>query len=233
MKLVLFDIDGTLLQTGGLGRRASKQALEEIFGTAGRLDEFYPGGKTQEAIFRDTLSDAGIDKEYYEAKREALYQRFLDFFVIGLEKGEHHIKPLPGALALLDALGSNRATILGLVTGNHHYTAGLKLAAAGIDPDRFLVGAYGEESAERSRLVPLARERAEEAAGRCFAGKSVVVIGDTTRDVLSAASIGAVSIALTSGTDNKEQLESVDPDYIFEGLCNLQQILDAIDGSEK
>ncbi len=72
MKLILFDLDGTLLTTGGIGQRSSKKALETVFGTAKNLEKFYPGSRTQEAIFADTLKDAGIDQLDYQAKRDQL-----------------------------------------------------------------------------------------------------------------------------------------------------------------
>ncbi len=223
MKLVLFDLDGTLLKAEGIGRRSSRKALETVFGTSGNLDEFYPGGRTQEAIFVDTLAGAGIGGHDYLEKRDELYKIFLVSFQEYLRLGEHRIQQLPGANDLIRFLKRNTNHTLGIVTGNHQEIAKLKLQSAGLDPGWFLIGAYGQESADRSDLVPLAQKRAETITGKRFPEYRTIVIGDTTRDVLSAQSVGATSFALTSGTDDRELLSSVNPDYIFDGL---QEVLD-------
>ena len=218
MRLILFDLDGTLLTAGGIGRQSTRDALESVFGTSGNLDEFYPGGRTQEAIFSDTLADAGLDGSEYLAKRDHLYQVFLDNFKKNLRRGNFHIGQLPGAAELINYLVGREAYTLGLVTGNHEVIARLKLQAAGLDPSAFLAGAFGHESADRSELVPLGKNRAEEISGFQFPGYYTIVIGDTTRDVLSARSVGATSFALTSGTDSREMLFDSGPDSIFDNL---------------
>jgi phosphoglycolate phosphatase-like HAD superfamily hydrolase len=228
MILVLFDIDGTLLLTGGLGQSSAKVSLKRVFGTWGRIDLFYPGGRTIEGIFQDTLLDAGVTIDQYSCKRTELYEIFLGEFNRRLEEGDHHIRPLPGSLALLEELSARNGTLLGLVTGNHRETARLKLSKANINPDLFQVGAFGHESTERSDLMLLALNRAEELVGVDFSGSRTVVLGDTTGDVLSAKSIGAVSLAVTTGTDDHTLLSSVKPDRIFLDLSNTKEVLRAI-----
>ncbi|NQS91036.1 MAG: hypothetical protein HQ574_01390 [Chloroflexi bacterium] len=108
MRLVFFDIDGTLITAGGIGRRSTRAALETVFGTSGNLDEFYPGGRTQEAIFVDTLTDAGIENCSYLKKRDQLYLVFLENFKNNLDQGDYRIEELPGATELISYLvGSN------------------------------------------------------------------------------------------------------------------------------
>lgn len=224
MKLILFDLDGTLLSAGGIGRRSSKIALEKVFGTSGNLDEYYPGGRTQEAIFVDTLADAGVAGSDYLEKRSELYEIFLDSFKEYLGQGEHQIQQLPGANELISFLRENTDHILGVVTGNHQEIARLKLQTAGLNPAWFLTGAYGQESADRSDLVPLAQSRAETITEKRFPRNFTIVIGDTTRDILSAQSVEATSFALATGTDDRELLKSVKPDYIFDGLSEIQDL---------
>ena len=105
--------------------------------------------------------------------------------------------PLPGSIRLIDYLRSNENYVLGLVSGNHTEAARLKLLYAGLDPDLYLAGAFGEESANRSDLVHLAKERAETITGIQFPDYNTIVVGDTTRHVLSAQSVNAISFALT------------------------------------
>lgn len=232
MRLVLFDIDGTLLQTGGLGQGSAGLALKEIFGTAGRIDHFYPGGRTIEGIFRDTLADAGCQPAEYDQKRDLLYSTFLEIFEQRLTAGKHRIQALPGALQLVKTLTGASDICLGLVTGNHARTAELKLETAGFDPDTFPVGAFGDQTADRSRLVPRARKRAEDFLDRKIPAEQVLVVGDTTRDVLAARAAGAVSLAVLSGTDTRQQLEAVSPDYLLDGLGDNRSILEIIDSLE-
>lgn len=228
MRLVLFDIDGTLLLTGGIGQRSARASLEWVFGTAGRLDEFYPGGRTIEAIFRDTLLDAGISMEDYSLGREKLYSYFLEEFIDRMGKDQHKIRALPGTLALVQALAERDDVILGLTTGNHERTARYKLSAAGFDLNNFKVGAYGDESAHRPDLIRMAKERAEALTGQSFDGRRTVMVGDTTRDVLSAREAGAVSIAVSSGTDTSGLLERVLPDHLLPTLLATDLLLEII-----
>jgi len=117
-----------------------------------------------------------------------------------------------------------------LVTGNHEVIARLKLQYSGIDPADFLAGAYGQESADRSKLVPLAKERAEAVTGIEFPDYFTIVIGDTTRDVLSAQSVGATCFALTTGTDDREKLLAVNPDSIFDNLNDVLKRFKFLEG---
>jgi phosphoglycolate phosphatase-like HAD superfamily hydrolase len=220
MKLLLFDLDGTLLKAGGIGRRSTRIALEALFESAGNLDYFYPGGRTQEAIFLDTLLDMGISRQDFAKARDELYKVFLTQFREGVQTGKHGIEPLPGAIDLISDLSRNQDMILGIVTGNHTENARQKLVLAGFDPEWFSVGAFGEEEYHRPDLVPLAKSRALEITGKEFPDKTTIVLGDTTRDVLSAKSAGAVSIAVTTGTDDHDLLASVEPDYILDGLLD-------------
>lgn len=228
MYLVLFDIDGTLLRTGGIGQASAKEALVHVFGSSGRIDQFYPGGRTIEGIFVDTLEDAGFDESVYLAERERLYKVFFSIFQKNMEKDRDQVYPLPGAKALLKSLSARKEVMLGVVTGNHQLTANLKLSAAGFDPNTFKVGAYGNESADRVDLIPLVQERAEGITGQRFPGRSTVMIGDTTRDVMGAKEAGAQSVAVTTGTDDREMLSSVQPDYILPGLENVQDVLEEL-----
>lgn len=221
MRLVLFDLDGTLLTARGIGRKSTRDALVTVFGTSGRLDDFYPGGRTQEAIFWHTLADAGIIEKDYLAKRDQLYDAFLKNFQENLRTGDYQIDQLPGANQLINYLSESDEFALGLVTGNHQQIARIKLDSAGLEPSVYLAGAYGQESADRSILVPLAKSRVEEKSGYDFPGYYTIVIGDTTRDVISAQSVGAISFALTTGTDDQKMLEEAGADSIFDDLHHV------------
>ncbi len=228
MKLILFDLDGTLLTGGGIGRQSTRKALEAVFGSSGILDEIYPGGRTQEAIFLDTLLEAGFTEWDYAARRDQLYQVFLEEFKRAAGESNGRINPLPGAINLIQILTGLEEVHLGVVTGNHRQNAEIKLQSAGFEPGWFAVGAYGEESADRSKLIPLAQKRAEEQIGVSFPGAQLVVVGDTTRDIASARKAGAVSIAVTTGSDDRALLISASPDYLLDSLEDPQPILEIL-----
>ncbi|MBN2045311.1 MAG: HAD family hydrolase [Anaerolineales bacterium] len=228
MRLVLFDIDGTLLLTGGIGQSSAEASLKRVFGTAGRVDQFYPTGRTIEAIFEDTLLDAGFSREEYQHKRELLYADFFEEFTSRLDQNEHQIGSLPGAKPLVAALSQQEDVILGLTTGNHQRTAGFKLRTAGFDLEMFKVGAYGNETTHRPDLVLRAHARAEALAGEGIAASHTFVIGDTARDVQSAQAFGAVSVAVSTGMATSSDLAAALPDYMLPDLQNIEQVLAVI-----
>jgi len=228
MRLVLFDIDGTLLMTGGVGQSSAQKALERVFGTSGRLDAFYPGGRTIEAILIETLRDAGISMEEILAKRDQFYEDFLREFKQQINEERFQVRPCPGAMVLIEELRKRKDILLGLLTGNHRETAILKLQAAGFDFQHFHVGAYGDESTERPALIPIVQDRAAQRTNQTFSGHNTVVIGDTTRDVASAKAANAYSIAVATGTDDIDQLKAAQPEYLFENLEKTQVIMTVI-----
>lgn len=228
MRLVLFDIDGTLLLTGGVGQSSAGVSLKRVFGTDGRVDEIYPTGRTIEAIFEDTLVDAGFSREEYQQKREALYADFFEEFTSRLERSEHEIRDLPGAKSLVEDLSQREDVILGLTTGNHQRTARYKLQEAGFDLDDFKVGAYGNETTHRPDLVSLAHARAAEFTRREIPRHQTFVLGDTARDVQSAQAFGAVSIAIQTGMASASDLATASPDYLLPDLQELKQLLAVI-----
>jgi phosphoglycolate phosphatase len=226
--LVLFDIDGTLLQTGGAGQASTRIALESVFGTSGNLSRFYPGGRTIDAILFDTLLDANIKPEIINTYRQLFYKEYIAAFERMIKSGSYTFRPYPGGPELISALGAKQGVLLGLLTGNHQKTAELKLKTAGYDLKQFTIGAYGNESTDRSTLVGLAKLRAFKQVGRTFADQDIVVIGDTARDVAGAKVAGVKSIGVATGTDNLQMLRSAHPDHLFADLMDTQAVLSAI-----
>ena len=141
-KLVLFDIDGTLIWTHGAGRSAIRDALHEEMG-AEAYEHVRFDGKTDPLIVRELLAAAGHPDAENPDRVEAVCARYLSLLGAELETRSDSIEVLPGVHAILDALEKEEGTVLGLLTGNLERGAFLKLSAAGIDPGRFRVGAYG------------------------------------------------------------------------------------------
>ncbi len=223
MRLLLFDIDGTLIRGNKAGRMAMGAALEQMFGTRGSLDTYAMGGKTDKRIITDVLHEAGID-------RQKIYARLPDIYLLMAEKaGEIYprrgIKACPGVEALLSRLGQNDEVLVGLLTGNARITAPLKLAAGGIDPRQFVVGAYGSDDLERDNLPEIALRRVRELTGGVINSDGVVVVGDTPADVQCARAGKATAVAVASGWHSTDTLLKYDPDYLFPDLSDTETVL--------
>ena len=226
-RLVLFDIDGTILWTDGAGRRAVFQALEEHFGKSGP-DEHRFDGKTDPQIVRELMRHAGVSDRDIESRLDLVLDRYLALLHEELASVDHGQHVFPGVLELLDALEARDDVVLGLLTGNIRHGAHAKLAAVGIDPARFLVGAFGSDHHERPELPEIARRRAERALGVPVAGTDVVVIGDTPADVACGASIGARAIGVATGRYSVDELRACDAAAVFPDLSDTAAVVRAI-----
>ena len=227
MRLVLFDIDGTLLNSGGMGRASMQRALAEVFGSPGNLSYRYDG-KTDKQIVRDVMRLEGHSDEHIDSKMERLIGLYLEGLRTGVKGGEFHVRPLDGVVELLDALEARKDVVLGLLTGNVESGARLKLSAAGIDPDRFRVNAFGSDHEHRPELPAIAQRRASETLGIDIAGERVIVIGDTPADIECGRSLGAKAIAVASGHYTVEQLEAHEPYAVFPSLRDTAKLLESI-----
>ncbi|GJG87986.1 hypothetical protein tb265_31670 [Gemmatimonadetes bacterium T265] len=205
VRLVLFDIDGTLIRGNGAAKRAFEASLAEAFGSAG--DTSIPfDGKTDRQIARELMRPAGFDDATIDARMDAVVAGYLERLRAEIARGTGTFEALPGVPALLDALDGRDDVVLGLLTGNVAPGAAVKLHAAGIDRSRFRVGAFGCDAEHRPDLPELARRRGEELLGTPVAGADVVVIGDTPADVACARPIGARSVAVASGRYRVDEL---------------------------
>lgn len=231
MKLVLFDVDGTLLWTDGAGRRAIHRALLDEAGTAGPIDTYRFDGKTDPQIVRELLTLAHHPQATDDAMIQAVCRRYVDHLRAELDRPTQSTKIFMGIEPLLAALEpherSERA-VVGLLTGNVAPGAALKLRSAGLDPGRFRVGAYGSDSAQRGDLPRVAAARASELTGRVFAGTDVVILGDTPDDVACGRSLGARSMAVATGFYDVSALRACGAAYVFETLADTAAVLDAI-----
>ena len=151
-RLVLFDIDGTILSSDGAGRRAVFQALEEHFGKSGPGEHRFDG-KTDPQIVRELMRHAGVSDADIDARLDEVLDRYVALLRDELASADHRQHIFPGVCELLDKLEARGDVVLGLLTGNIHHGARAKLAAVGIDPDRFVVGAFGSDHHERRPRV--------------------------------------------------------------------------------
>ena len=227
MKLVLFDIDGTIMITNGAGRRAVHRALLEVFGTIGTADHRFDG-KTDPQIVRELMRLAGHGDEIIDARMERMLDRYVSYLHEELATATQPPLVYPGVRELIDAIDQREDALLGLLTGNLASGARAKLESVGINPDRFRVGAFGSDHELRGELPAIAQRRAREALGLEIAGRDVVVIGDTPADVDCGRAIGARAIGVATGHYSVDVLASHGAAAVFADLSNTPDVLRAI-----
>jgi phosphoglycolate phosphatase-like HAD superfamily hydrolase len=227
MKLILFDIDGTILLTDGAGKRAIHRALEEVFGGTGPEDHRFDG-KTDPQIVRELMRIVGHSDEHIDERMTLLLDRYVDYLRDELRAGAHGVTVMPGIPALLNVLGQRDDVILGLLTGNLLAGAHAKLVAGGIDPAQFRVGAYGSDHETRAELPAVAQRRARDELGVEISGADVVVIGDTPADILCGRGIGARAIGVATGHYSVDELRRHDPAAVFADLSPTDEVVRTI-----
>ena len=229
MKVVLFDIDGTLLWTDGAGRRAVHQAMEDVFGTL-PTDGLEFDGKTDPQIVRELMRHAGVPDDTIDARLPEALDRYVALLHDELAGADHRDKTFPGVTPLLDALDGRDDVLLGLLTGNVHPGAMAKLAAVGLVHDRFRVGAFGSDHASRPALPAIARSRAELLLGHAVRGSDVVIIGDTPADMNCGNDIRARAIGVATGRYSVGDLRACSPAAVFQDLSDTVAVVHAILG---
>jgi phosphoglycolate phosphatase len=230
MKLVLFDIDGTLLLSDGAGKRAIHRALIEVFGSTGPKD-YHFDGKTDPQIVRELMRLEGHRDERIDADMHRLLDRYVELLGDELRAPGKRAYSLPGVPALLDALEARDDVILGLLTGNLERGARAKLQAVGIDFGRFRVGAFGSDHEHRPELPAIARRRTLHELGIDVTGAAIVVIGDTPADVTCGRSLGASAIGVATGRYKVAELERYRPMAVFEDLSDTEAVMRTILGA--
>lgn len=228
MKLVLFDVDGTLLTASGAGRRALDRALRDVYGTAGPIDAYDFRGGTDPQIIRDLLTHAGMGEEAIAAGELAVYRRYEALLEAEIGDGRG-VSLYPGVRELVETLAARDDVVVGLLTGNIEVGARIKLRPTGLWP-HFRLGAYGSDDADRTRLPRVAARRAEQLVGRVFRGPDTVIIGDTPRDIGCARAFGATAIAVATGWHSLEDLAAHRPDHVFVDFSDREPALAAMLG---
>ena len=231
MRLILFDIDGTLLWTAGAGRRAIHRALLDEVGTAGPIEGYRFDGKTDPQIVRELLELAGHPEARSEARVTAVCRRYVELLTAELEKPTQTTKVYPGINELLVALEPYEAdgrAVVGLLTGNVEHGAALKLRSAGLDFGRFAVGAFGSDSHHRPDLPVVAAQRAQQRTGRRFGGADLVIVGDTPDDVACCRPMGARSVGVATGFYDVAALQAAGATHVFKDLGDTEAVLTAL-----
>jgi phosphoglycolate phosphatase len=223
IKLILFDVDGTLLDAGDLSRRCFLDVVGRFRVPARGTSA--PGvgrssfsGKTDPQIMRELLRESGLSAEETDRVLGPALAGYQSCFLSRLEGSD--IRPLAGARELIERLAAvpSERLLLGILSGNLEALVAPKLEAAGFRPSSFVVGAFGSDDADRDNLPAIAVQKVEKAFGRRILPDEVAIVGDTPLDVRCARGFGAVSVAVATGEYTREQLEATGPAYVLDNL---------------
>lgn len=208
--VVLFDVDETLVHTGGAGARSWKAAFDDLYGIPADIGSHTSAGETDPAVARETFVGV-LGRDPSDEELDKLYSRYLLHLADEIVVAEQY-KVLPGARETLVALGE-AGVLLGLVSGAMEGAARTKLVRG--DLNRFFIfGAYGSDSADRAELTGLAIEKAAR-LHRGLTPSQVFVVGDTPRDLDAARAAGAVSVGVASGHFSVDQLKAAGGDHVL------------------
>jgi phosphoglycolate phosphatase-like HAD superfamily hydrolase len=228
-RLILFDVDGTLVDTQGAGRRAMERACAALFGVDGVATkaagvEF--AGRTDPRIIEAVVEAIGIARERYLSRREELHRRFLSELGAQMRRSVPGRRVLPGVLPLLGAL-RERGAWLGLVTGNLEEGARAKLEPFGLNPI-FPAGGFSSDHPDRREIARIAWRRLSDLAATEFPPSRVTVVGDTEHDVDCARANGFRAVAVAGGFVPRERLAAANPDALLDDFTDLPAALRAI-----
>lgn len=217
-RLILFDIDGTLIRTHHAGVRAFGSVFEEVFGPSTGTDRIHFAGRTDSSLVREMLvnHDMAPSRENFE-RFFARYEYWLRHWL-----NELHGHVCPGIEPFMHhCLDRSRPPVIGLLTGNVRAGARIKLEHFGIW-DRFAFGAFGDDHEDRNELAVIAWQRGREHLGNDLRAEEILVVGDTPRDVACARHIGARVVGVTTGGATRDELAAAKPDWLVDDLSELK-----------
>ena len=219
--LVLFDIDGTLLHSLSAGIHAMSAAIRELHGAEADFARVEVHGRLDTLIWRDLGRIHGF------ATDDAAHARFKECYSGHLERRlaeRNTVEAMPGAHELVDAVRAIEGVTSGLLTGNYERTGRLKVRHAGIDPDHFVVNAWGDDGPDRRSLVPVAMGRYRDRHGRAVDARDVTIIGDTPHDIDCAHAHGCRALAVATGGSSADELRAHRADRVVDDLSDSEAL---------
>lgn len=222
-RLFLFDIDGTLITSGGAGETALIDAMSSRFGVKEDFHGITLAGATDALIARALLEKHGIDASV--ENMTALLDSYLHHLPGSMPR--HAGRVLPGIVELLGALKQKSGAVLALLTGNLLKGAEIKLRHYGVW-DYFEFGAFADDHHDRNELGKFASARAAEKHGVSFLPEQIFVIGDTPRDIECGRAIGAKTVAIATGIYTRDTLSDHSPDFLFDDLSDTPAVLETL-----
>ena len=216
-RLVLFDIDGTLLKCGPQVKALFAELLAEVFGTAGGVNAYDFAGKTDDQIVGEVLGAAGVAEEVIAAGLPRARSLWGDRLEGGLDRDRMEL--LPGVVDTLERLSADDSVAVGLLTGN--WSVGARVKLGRFELNRYFgFGAFGDGVSERRQLPPLALEAARQHTGFAFAADRTVIVGDTLLDVDCARSHGISALGVATGPTSVEGLRRAGADWVAADLAS-------------
>lgn len=212
--IVLFDVDGTLVSTGGAGRYAYEAAFAAEFGEDHSLLDFSFSGLTDPLLVRRGLETAG--EEVDGARVDAIFERYLDHLPGALDASSEYVVH-PGVRELVSELVERSGVAVGLGTGNIEPGARLKLEPAALN-EHFAFGGFGSDAEARAEVLRAGVERGARRLDQNPSNTRVVIVGDTPRDVRAARAIDAECLAVDTGSTDESEIREANPDHFVEDL---------------
>lgn len=220
IKALLFDVDGTLIRTGGAGIRSLERSFKLLYDIENPLEGVTVAGNTDPCIFREIIAyqmegrkaDIEEERKFFE-----YYLRFLEEEILQSE----NYKVLPGIHEILDQASSSAEFLVGLATGNMQPGAKIKLERGKLN-GYFNFGGFGSDSSDRPRILKIAVERAEKKFGIKLTPDQVIIIGDTPRDLSAARAIGAKALCVATGGYTYQELKDCKPDHVTENFEEIE-----------
>lgn len=220
MKFVLFDIDGTLLDSGGAGTKAMNAAFQEMFSIADAFRSVSMAGKTDLQIFNEGLEANNISVSDDLIPR--FFRTYMAHLKSGINRSNGHVKT--GVRAALQKLHQEKDIVLGLLTGNYEEGANIKLSFFGL-ASYFSIGAFGNDNHDRNLLLPIAVEKLHKKNNIRIDFRDCIVIGDTPRDIDCSKPYGAFSIAVATGPYSFEALSDAGADLVLHDLSDTERLI--------
>ncbi|HEX3037020.1 MAG TPA: HAD family hydrolase [Thermodesulfobacteriota bacterium] len=222
MKLLLFDIDGTILNSGGAAIRAINRVFMKIYLIENAMDGIRADGKTDFLILRDMFNKS-MKRDFLLEETEAILKDYILFLEEEIAIAES-FRIMPGIAELLDALSRRKDLILGIATGNIEQGAWIKLRRSKLD-SYFKFGGFGSDSENREKLIRVAVERAKALVNRTQEFERIFVIGDTPFDIIHGRAAGAKTVAVATGSYSVNELKEYNPDYLFESFLEFESVI--------
>lgn len=225
-RLVLFDIDETMISSDGAGRRAIQRVLDQLYKIPAHHVNIVMSGKTDPQILNEIFTASEMPADQIPEAIVKVIDLYLDLLEEEILASKYYIVH-EGVYELIEAIANHPDMYLGLLTGNVERGARMKLEQFGLNK-HFHLGAYGSDSANRLELPAVAVKRANEHFKLHFQPDELVIIGDSVNDVYCAHGYGAKCIAVNTGKTSWQDLEATHPKYLLKSLANTQEVMDAI-----